>query len=87
MEVEAETAAPDTFDEGMEQATGTVNTLLELRLPMGWYYEDISDAPAESPVWGDTRNVWNFVPTNNANWLKLLATKIIGLVITTIAAA
>lgn len=85
MDVEAQTAMPDTFDEGLGDATGTVNTLLELRLPMGWYFEDVTGSPENSLVWGDTRNVWNLVPGNNPAWLTLLFSKIVGLIVTTIA--
>ena len=44
-----------------------------------------SDKVALSLVWGDTRNVWNLVPGNNPAWLTLLFSKIVGLIVTTIA--
>ncbi len=76
---------PETPGEDITTASRTFNTLMELRLPMGWYVQDLSGTSPESPLWGDSRNLWNFWPANNAEWLSLLVTKIIGIALTTLA--
>jgi len=72
-----------------EDAAATVNTLLELRLPIGWRYEDLRAAgtPVDSPQYNDSTNLWNFIPGNNPNWFGMIIGKILGLVTTMIAIA
>ncbi|GAB4572362.1 MAG: hypothetical protein Kow0077_11560 [Anaerolineae bacterium] len=79
----------DELFESVRQAQGTVNQFLELRIPIGWYYQSLVDGPVIqvgpiSPL-RDTRNLWNFSPINNPDWFMLLLEKVVGLVLTTIA--
>jgi hypothetical protein len=85
-------AAVGTEVEGLEESVAvaqeTVNDLLELRLPVGWYYQAVDDAADAGTILNmrqDTRNLWNLLPGNNPDWLGLLVQKIIGLILTTIA--
>lgn len=74
-----------------EAALNTINTLLELRLPLGWRYTDLSGiSPADAttaPLFNDSNNIWNFIPGNNPGWLSLVLAKVIGLFLTVIAIA
>jgi hypothetical protein len=74
-----------------EAALNTINTLLELRLPLGWRYMDLTgispDDPTSQPLFNDSNNVWNFIPGNNPGWFSLVATKLVGLFLTVIAIA
>ncbi|MFO7321395.1 MAG: hypothetical protein DIU68_006675 [Chloroflexota bacterium] len=67
----------------------TIENLLSLRLPIGWHYTIVEEtaplALGADPL-TDTRNLWNYIPTNNpANWLGLFFRKLIGIALTTIA--
>jgi hypothetical protein len=103
---EAETGEPVTTetesDETAAQALGaqseeigvTVQKLLELDLPIGWEFTQVTDEMvATSQQLGradprdNGRNVWNFLPVNNDNWFSLWLQKIVGLIATTIAVA
>jgi hypothetical protein len=81
-----------TTDEALslpvEEVQETVESLLALRLPIGWasipHSASCQPNTFENPC-ADPRNLWNFAPANNPNWLGLLSHKIIGWVITIIA--
>lgn len=91
-------ATTEDLGESVAQAQETVDSLLDLRLPMGWTYQTVEMTTAEDgtqeavraevglidPL-SDTRNLWNLVPGNNDAWLSLLLQKIAGLLLTTIA--
>lgn len=69
-------------------AQQTVSQILALRLPIGWYWEDLSDQPDAVLLRQDTSNLWNLFPGNNPDhWLGLLLQKIIGWIATMIAIA
>ncbi|PJF40615.1 MAG: hypothetical protein CUN54_04650 [Phototrophicales bacterium] len=88
-------APPTTQQEAVDEARGSLDTLLGLRLPIGWEITSISDediAAAEaSNVLTDPRdngrNLLNFWPGNNPGWLGFWLQKIAGWVITMIAIA
>jgi hypothetical protein len=79
----------------VQAARSTLNDLLNLRLPIGWNYRSVDETVLASteesallldPGW-DSRNIWNFIPGNNPNWLSLVVQKVIGLLLTTVAIA
>lgn len=79
----------DEFFDSVREAKSTVNQFLELRLPIGWFYEPLSEEPTSdigslSPL-RDTRNLYNFWFANNPIWFTLLLEKLAGLALTTIA--
>lgn len=81
-------ALSDDLETSVAQAQSTVDSLFDLRLPLGWYAEAVEADAA--PVAGvdpasDTRNLWNYWPGNNPGWLGLLLQKIIGIAITAVA--
>lgn len=70
----------------VEDAQDTLRQLLDLRLPLGWTIEPVTDQSASTG--NDERNLWMFSPANNPDgWLGLWARKLIGIIITTIAVA
>ena len=82
------------IEESAKDIKETIQDLLELQLPLGWEFTTITDEMvATSSQLGlpdprqNTRNIWNLGPSNNANWLGLVIQKVIGLVVTMIAAA
>ena len=88
-EVQAQ-GAGTTFTE-LETATTelgeTLRRISELRLPIGWSFENLGDSPEDENFVGNPRYIWNFSPTNYEGWLILWVTKIIGLGGTMIAIA
>lgn len=66
----------------------SIETVLALRLPIGWYVTEASQdahlAAGVDPL-ADPRNAWNYWPGNNPGWFGLLLKKLIGLALTTIA--
>jgi hypothetical protein len=68
-------------------AGATLDSILQLRLPLGWSFEDLSQQPEFSPFVNDSRVLWNYNPFNNGGWLILWITKLLGLGLTTIAIA
>ena len=82
----------DAVTESISAAEATLETLLELRLPIGWV---LQPAPIETSTELslyvdrlDPRNLWQFWPPNNPDgWLGLWVLKLIGLALTTIALA
>lgn len=98
---EAPTATPsedeDTLDDiiaDAQEVDDTLQQLLDLNLPMGWQYVEITDAMIqESRALGisdpteNARNLWNFVPGNSDSWLWLWLQKLMGIAGTTLAIA
>lgn len=80
--------APESIKEGVRNAQDTVQDLLELGLPIGWYYISPEEADETSLIGvreGDSRNLWNFIPGNYVGFLGLLLSKIAGMTITVVA--
>lgn len=90
-----------TFEDIVDQAQqdvdaieATLQTLLELDLPLGWEYVPVTPEmiqasqqlglrdPRDNP-----RNLWNLLPWNNSGWFSLIFLKLVGLAATAIAAA
>lgn len=72
----------------VDAVSQTLNDLNSLRLPIGWIHDDVSYAPADSPLRSNPNNIWLYSPWNNpSGWLGLLLTKIMGLTVTIISAA
>jgi hypothetical protein len=80
-------AVQDAFND----AQATLDTLLELRLPIGWTILPGTGNQEAMPLQDDRlspRNLWDFVPTNNPEgFLELWFLKLIGLGLTTLALA
>lgn len=78
----------DDLQGSIEAAQDTMDVLLGLRLPIGWYNlaldERVNATDLVNPE-TDTRNLWNILPGGNEGWLGLLIAKIVGLLMTTIA--
>ncbi len=70
-------------------AQTTVNELISLNLPIGWTYENLNDLDADDELLqlkrGNSNNIWNLLPWNNVDWLGLVLSKVIGLLLTMIA--
>lgn len=90
-----ETTLADVI-ESAEAVNVTVQQLLELQLPIGWEYTVITDEIVQASQQlalpnprQNARNLWNFVPGNlsTGEWLSLWLRKIVGILVTTIAAA
>ncbi|MCS7071245.1 MAG: hypothetical protein NZM00_07050, partial [Anaerolinea sp.] len=88
-----ETAPPVTIPDLIEEVStvsDTVFTLLNLRLPMGWDYQPIA-AGCPSPATlipdpcAESRNLWNYLPGNNPNWVTNILVKVLGWFVTVIA--
>jgi flagellar hook-basal body complex protein FliE len=77
-----------------QEAEDTIQSLLDLQLPIGWQFTKVTDDMVntslslglKSPL-SNSRNLWNFVPGNGDNWITLWLGKLIGLIATTIAAS
>ncbi|MAS35759.1 MAG: hypothetical protein CL610_17245 [Anaerolineaceae bacterium] len=88
----AESTLEDVQD-AVDEAQATLETLLELRLPIGWVIQPVDETTINpdlslSSDRLDPRNLWQFWPPNNPDgWLELWVLKIIGLALTTIALA
>ena len=90
-EDEVDTAA---LEAQAREANSTLQRLLELQLPIGWQYTTVNQSMVDASAAAgladprrNARNVWNYVPGNGEGWLSLLLQKIIGLALTTVAAA
>jgi hypothetical protein len=80
----------EEVQEAVNEAQVTLETLLELRLPIGWVIEpirtEVNPELALSVDRLDPRNLWKFWPPNNPDgWLELWLFKIAGIALTTIA--
>ncbi len=81
-------AETQDLQESIQRAQNTMNNLLDLRLPIGWYHQPVDEAGPDLSVLDplrDTRNLWNVLPGGNPGWFGLLVEKLVGLLLTTIA--
>lgn len=89
VEVEPAVTISDLIEE-VSTVSDTVFTLLNLRLPMGWDYQPIA-AGCPSPATlipdpcAESRNLWNYLPGNNPNWVTNILVKVLGWFVTVIA--
>lgn len=74
-------------EQSLLAAGATLDSILQLRLPLGWSFEDLSGQSELNPFVNDSRFLWNYNPFNNSGWLVLWITKLLGLGLTTIAIA
>jgi hypothetical protein len=72
-------------EQSLLAAGSTLDSILQLRLPMGWSFEDLSGSNDLRS--GDSRYLWNYNPMNNSGWIILAFTKLLGLILTTVAIA
>jgi hypothetical protein len=82
------TGSVEELTESVIDAQSTLNTLLELRLPIGWTIEPVSQETEASfqDARLTPRNLWEFSPVNNpGGWLQIWFLKALGLLLTTIA--
>jgi hypothetical protein len=94
-------SAPENLEQSVAFARNTMTDLLDLRLPIGWYIENLDVPSSEGVPAGDepdvvqevsivdrkrdTRNLWNLLPGNGQNWLGMVLAKLMGLTLTTLA--
>lgn len=86
---QAQTAgdAEDVIGTGAELAN-RLQDIQNLRLPIGWFMEDVSAYSSEHPARGNPNNLWNYLPEHNPDgWPALLLGKLLGIAATVIAAA
>ncbi len=85
----APTTTSLTNDELAQQFQSTLNTLLDLSLPIGWEFTPIDGGCQQSNQntveCSSMRNLWLFDPANNPNWFGLVVRKVLGVVVTVIA--
>lgn len=70
----------------LDDKAQTIEDLLRLQLPIGWDYIPVTpelvttahEMGLGNPYYNQ-RNLWNFVPNNNPDWLSRILPKIIGL--------
>ncbi|GAB4529800.1 MAG: hypothetical protein OHK0046_49960 [Anaerolineae bacterium] len=85
----------DAITTSVDEIRETAQGILSLQLPIGWQFtpvnqaaQEISDSAALLDLTSNPRNLWNFSPANNpSQWVELVILKILGIIITTIAAA
>ena len=69
-----------------QAVAATVQEINDLRLPIGWLLNDLSDRAPEDPLRSSPNNIWNYLPWNNPEgWLGLLLTKLMGIAATVIS--
>lgn len=78
----------------LQQVQQTVQQLLDLRLPIGWEHVPVTAEMLETSAAlglpdprGSARNLWNYWPGNNPDWLGMTLQKLIGWLISAVAAA
>ena len=95
-ETDDEFRANQAGDENsLEDAIGTganlayqLQDIQNLRLPIGWSFQNSSELGDERLALSDPNNLWNYIPENNPEgWLGLLVAKFFGIAATVIAAA
>lgn len=89
--LEDETEPTETIQEVEEAGIAVVETLgqlSDLRLPIGWSFENLGDGDIEDENFiGNSRYLWNYVPWHYENWWQLLFLKLVGIGGTMIAIA
>ncbi|MBZ0298883.1 MAG: hypothetical protein K8J31_04035 [Anaerolineae bacterium] len=80
----------EEVQQAVNEAQATLETLLELRLPIGWVIQPVTEAVNKDLALSadrlDPRNLWQYWPPNNPDgWLELWILKIIGVALTTVA--
>lgn len=86
---QTDTAQRDV-EASIQQASGTIDQLLSLRLPIGWEVTTLppdADALALAGLRNNMRNAANFLPSSNPNWFGFLLYKLVGWALTTLAIA
>lgn len=71
-----------------EEVQETIDSLLALRLPIGWEFSALTNGCQPNGTGNpcdNLRNLWNLGPANNTNWFIMLLRKIVGWAITVIA--
>jgi len=80
-----------TVQKNGQAAYKTLTSLLDLRVPLGWRYLDLSaldeSDSTNAALFSDANNIWNFIPGHNASWQGMVLAKLIGLFLTVIAIA
>lgn len=80
-----------TAQKNGQAAYKTLTSLLDLRLPVGWRYLDLSpldpNDTTNAALFSDANNIWNFIPGNNASWGGMVLAKLVGLFLTVVAIA
>lgn len=86
-EAGTDSAAQDVIGAGAQLAN-RLQDIQDLRLPIGWFLEDVSQYASGHPARGNPNNLWNYAPANNPEgWTGLLLGKLLGIAATVIAAA
>ena len=80
----------ETVTQAIAQAQTTINVISGLNLPLGWRFvslEGVTRDVSTEGFFNDTGNLWNILPLLGSNpyWFSLLATKLVGLIVTIIA--
>ncbi len=86
-QAQSDSGAGDVIGTGAELAN-RLQDIQNLRLPIGWFMEDLGIYSADHPARGNPNNLWNYFPENNPDgWTALLLGKLLGIAATVIAAA
>ena len=86
-QTQTESGIEDVIGTGAELAN-QVQELQDLRLPIGWTFENYSTLEPGHPLRSSPTNLWNYLPDNNPDgWTGLLLAKILGIAATVIAGA
>ncbi|MDE2856669.1 MAG: hypothetical protein OXN94_02350 [Chloroflexota bacterium] len=86
-QAQTDSAAEDVIGTGAELAN-RLQDIQNLRLPIGWFMEDLSSYSVDHPARDNPNNLWNYLPENNPDgWPLLLLGKLLGIAATVIAAA
>lgn len=85
-------ATPEELELAISEAQATLDQLFSLRLPLGWYYENLSHLDPDQEVnvarFRDARNLWNYLAVGaNPYWSTVLLIKLAGILATMIAIA
>lgn len=76
----------DAIADSGQAVTDSIQEINDLRLPIGWLLDDVSDTDVGSAQRGNANNIWNYFPGNNPEgWLGLLLAKLMGLAATVIS--
>lgn len=89
-EAATDEAAVEEFEQSVEDVRATVDQLLRLNVPIGWTWQPAdctSTADDQIRLCESANNLWNFFDTTNPDLFTLWLGKIVGLVVSAIAAA